>query len=158
MTLAERRAQKSDERKGGCVILIVTRGYRNVKSLQTPFKYGPLRTFEDVIHYGYKVVAHSSYYARILSRAEPGSGMRRTYETNFEQKKNITEAMDEVLNVPKTLILLSRSIVTNNPERKRRLDQMFPLSIDDSSYSSAGLALQKDSEFLQGGNQIDFKN
>ena len=54
------------------------------------------------------MVAHSSYYASILSSAEPGSGMRRTYETNFEQKKNITEAMDEVLNVPKTLILLGR--------------------------------------------------
>ena len=72
---------------------------------------------------------------------------------NFELKNDIGEALNEVLDDHKTLIFLSRALVSKNPERKKKLDRMFPLSMDDSYYSSAALALQKDSEFTQGSVQ-----
>ena len=112
----------------------------------------PIRTFEDVVHYDFKVVVSSSYYAYILSKAKPGSGMRMTYETNFEQKKNSWEAMEAVLDDPKTLMFWGSNIVSSNTTWKKRLTQVVELSMDNLYFTLAGLGLQQDSEFLQGCN------
>ena len=110
----------------------------------------PIRTFDDVVHYNYKVVTHGNYYQNLLKRAKPGTAMNTVYKNHFEKKKNIIEAFEEVVKDPKTLHFGNKALVRGlAPPVKALVQQTFPLNMDDAVYSSATMTLQKDSEFLQ---------
>ena len=70
------------------------------------------------------MVTHSSYYASVLKRAKPGTGMRMIYETNLEKVEGDVEvSLDRVLDDPKakTLMFFGSGLVSRDPERKRKL-------------------------------------
>ena len=52
----------------------------------------PIRTFDDVVHYDYRVVNHSPYFAYFLKSAKPGTAMNTVYCNHFEMKKIPKEA------------------------------------------------------------------
>ena len=112
----------------------------------------PIRTFEDVLHYDYKVIARTSYDERFLASSKPGSARLEVYKKNFEKKSNLHEILQAVIHDPnaKTLFYAPRStLISQNSTDKMLKDQVFALEMDDSVKAMVGLALQKDSEFLQ---------
>ena len=112
----------------------------------------PIRNFEDVVSHKYKVVTHSTYYEGILSRSKLGSGKREVHNNQFEGIMGHDEAIKEVVrdSDSKTLYYATPSqLMPLNPSDKLLKDQLFALKMDDSVYSTAGLALQLDSEFRQ---------
>ena len=112
----------------------------------------PIKTFEDVVHYEYKVVTHNPYYESILKSAKLGTAMNIVYNNHFEMKNTELEGLEEVVKDPKTLYYEDKALVgtmMDGPSEKALLRQTFPLNMDDSVYASASLPLQKDSEFLQ---------
>ena len=110
----------------------------------------PIRTFEDVVHYDYKVLTYSPYYANILKSAKPGTAMNSVYKFQFERMKNFEECLKAVLTEPKTLTYGAKTFLGKYPPSVIKLQrQTFPLEMDDSVYAAASFALQKDSEFLQ---------
>ena len=60
----------------------------------------PIRTFEDVLHHGYKVIARTSYDERFLASSKPGSARLEVYKNNFEKKSNLYEILQAVIQDP----------------------------------------------------------
>ena len=61
--------------------------------------------------------------------------------------------MNEVIEEPKTLMYGLGSVINHNsPIDKELKNQLFTLKIDDGSWMTNTNALQKNSEFLQGGH------
>ena len=120
----------------------------------------PITTFEDVLHHKYKVVAHTSYDERFLARSKPGSAKLEVYKNHFEKKKNRYECINAVIQDldAKTLFYAPPSILISHTQSYKMLtEKVFPLKMDDSVNSFVGLALQKDSEFLQVFNHYILK-
>ena len=110
----------------------------------------PIRTFEDVVHYGYRVVTYSPYYERILKSAKPGSAMNYVYNNHFKMNQGFRgEISEEVVGDPKALFYGPKAVRRNSRFNLRLFRQTFPLNMDDAVYQSNTLGLQKDSEFLQ---------
>ena len=109
----------------------------------------PIRTFEDVVHYNYRVVTNSPYYANLLKRAKLGTAMNTVYNNRFEMKETFEEALEEVVKDPKTLFYSTKALLRGTRLEKALVRQTFPLNMDDGVNVFATLALQKDSEFLQ---------
>ena len=109
-----------------------------------------IRTFQDVIHHDYKVVTNSPFYANKLKSAKNDTAMNTVYKSHFEKKKTMEDSFEEVVNNPKTVHYARRAPPSSvTPSLKALIAQTFPLNMDDSIYSIGGLALQKDSEYLQ---------
>ena len=88
----------------------------------------------------------------ILSISKPGSGKLEAYDSQFEGTMGHDEAIKAVVrdSDSKTLYYATPSqLMPLNPSDKLLKDQLFALKMDDSVYSTAGLALQLDSEFRQ---------
>ena len=110
----------------------------------------PIKTFEDVIHHKYRVIAGNPYSVRHLARAESGSAKRKVHQINFVdqsgRQENDQDSIQEIMSQPKTLLYSQRVLVI--PEEKLVTGQIYALNMDDSAYSLISLGLQKDSEFL----------
>ena len=103
------------------------------------------------------MVTHSSYYAKVLEQAKPGSGMRMIYETNLEKVEgDVGVALDRVIDEPKTLMFYGSNLVFTG-ERKRKLALIKELVLDYYHTTIGALALQRDSEFLQLFNHYTLK-
>ena len=120
----------------------------------------PIKTFEDVIYHEYRVVVLSPYYEKFLANSEPSSAKNEVFKSRYKLLKSQGEmvAADRVLhavvNDPhgKTLLYGNPAALIpsdSKPHRNILKNQMFALKMDDSVYTIATLALQKDSEFLQ---------
>ena len=95
---------------------------------------------------------------RMLQAAKPGSAKNIVFKsytkrsdprnkTSLDQK---TEAINEIINDPKTLLYGESSyVIPGDSTMKTLTDQVFALKMDDTSYGIGTLGLQKDSEFLQ---------
>ena len=84
--------------------------------------------------------------------------MRMIYETNLEKVEgDVGVSLDRVLDHPKTLMFFGYGLVSKDPERKRKLTLTQELVLDYYHTSIGGLALQKDSEFLQLFNHYTLK-
>ena len=107
----------------------------------------PIRSFEDVIYYNYKVVTHSPYLKHILASSKPGSAMLQVYNTHFEKKKDKDETMKAMMQDSKTLSYGGGNwLIKRTPTETH---QVSVLELDDSVHNIGGFAIQKDSEFLQ---------
>ena len=99
----------------------------------------PIKSFQDVLHYDYQVITNTPYFEYLLSSAKPGTAKNIVYKNNHKVMKT-TEAYEKVRSDSKTLLMAYETTVK---------DGTAPLKIEDSVYSISGLALQRDSEFLQ---------
>ena len=112
----------------------------------------PVRTFEDVIRLGYKVISISEYYVNNLATAPPDSAKYQAYKLHFENgngmKDNFEVAIEEAISDPGTLIYATELGLVAGFGKNSPADQLFALRMDDASHVWGGLALQKDSEFL----------
>ena len=108
----------------------------------------PISTFEDVVHHKYKVITHSRYYEDKLAMSKPGSAKLEVFDNLYEFKKDYTEALNEVIqdSDSKTLLYADPLVIIRE---KILTDQVYAIKMDDSVYGVGGLALQKDSEFLE---------
>ena len=107
----------------------------------------PIRNFEDVLHYDYKVTTDTDFYKNIFASAAPGSGMHKIYKKYLENSEHIGELKDvesylNLLSEPKTLFFGPKEVAGLS-------DDLTALKLDDEIKTQAGLMLQKDSEFLQ---------
>ena len=114
----------------------------------------PVNTFEDVLHYDYKVVAWSSYLIDLLRSSEPGTAKHETYNlyfSNGQETKDNAESINEMLSdsESKTLFYAQRiSVIPKSPYEKLLMERIYPLHMHDAFYNLLGFGLQKDSEFL----------
>ena len=113
----------------------------------------PVKTFDDVIHYGYKVIVKSSYYKGVLAEAKSGTAKHQVYKKYIENERirdEPFEAEREIISDPKTLwYIIKLATVPLTATGKELLDQVVALKMDDSSYAISGFGLQKESEFLK---------
>ena len=80
------------------------------------------------------------------------------YDTNLVKVEgDVGDSLDRVLDHPKTLMFFGSGLVSEDPERKRKLTLTQELVLDYYHTSIGGLALQKDSEFLQLFNHYTLK-
>ena len=111
----------------------------------------PVKTFEDVLHYEYKVVAWSTYLINLLRDSEPGTAKHEAFNTYFSQTDDNVDSIHEMMSdsESKTLFYAQRiSVIPKSPYEKLLMDKIYPLQMDDAFYNFLGLGLQKDSEFL----------
>ena len=119
----------------------------------------PVKTFEDVIHYGYKVIPYMLYYEKMLRDAKPGTAKNIVYNsylrtidtTNKTQRELAVYIFKEAISDSKTLIYMPSAVLaeTDYAPFKELADQMVALKMDDAQFSTGTVGLQKDSEFLQ---------
>ena len=84
--------------------------------------------------------------------------MRMIYDTKLEKVEgHVTDTLDRVINEPKTLMFYGSGLVSEVPETRRKLTLTQELVLDYYHTSIGGLALQKDSEFLQLFNHYTLK-
>ena len=104
----------------------------------------PIRSFDDVIEHGYRVIVTSGYYKKLLANSQPGTSKQMVYKMHIEKAdvKPWDESIREVIE-HKTLIYYNDILPRNKP----MIDQLVILKMDAPAYSVAGFALQKDSEF-----------
>ena len=115
----------------------------------------PIRTFDDVVHYDYKVVTTAPYFENIMVTAKPGTAMNTVHNNQFELRDNskIEEVLKEVINdnvllyLPETTYGIISDDLTE--AEKALAPHTFPLKMDDAVYGFVTLVLQNDSEFLQ---------
>ena len=109
-----------------------------------------VKSFEDVIQNGYKVITQSSYYASFLADAPPGSAKNQVYD---EIMREDTSPALKLISEPRILWFTELSALVPNPRmafnERAAYQEVTPLKMDDESYSYGTLALQKDSEFLE---------
>ena len=123
----------------------------------------PIRTYEDVIHHDFKVIAYAGHLRDMLRDAGPDTAKNKVFESSRlielnDQTPNAyldasIEAMNEVVRDPKTLLLTISNInmlksYSNNEEYKQLMDQMLALKMDDSWFQINTFWLAKNSEFL----------
>ena len=70
---------------------------------------------------------------------------------------HVTDTLDRVIYEPKTLMFYGSGLVSEDPETRRKLTLTQELVLDYYHTSIGGLALQKDSEFLQLFNHYTLK-
>ena len=79
----------------------------------------PVSTFEDVIHYDYKVIVYSDYHKNVLAEAHPGSAKYQVYENQVkgvENRDTYIAAMKEVVSDTKTLLYSDQTaLVSRDP-------------------------------------------
>ena len=118
----------------------------------------PVRTFEDVIHHDYKVIAHSGYWESLLRNTKPGTPKNIVYNSHLrkvdrtqDETEMAIEIFKEAIRDSKTLIYASTMAMGGGGAPGYRLleDQMQFVKIDDAQYVSISLGFPKDSEFLQ---------
>ena len=126
----------------------------------------PVRTFEDVIHYDYKVIAQSEYFENILRYAKSGtaknivfhSHLKKIDRTKKPQAELAIDIFNEAIKDPKLLIYMASSslesgscevCLRNYSAYQELADQMLALKMDDAQFAMATIGLQKDSEFFQ---------
>lgn len=112
----------------------------------------PISTFEDVLHHKYKVISGTAYFDYILSTSAPGSAKHRVFNTNYELKNGMPEAIKAMLHDPdkKTLIYaIPKNLLAKTPSGKILANHAFALKMDDAIYGQGTFGLQRDSEFLQ---------
>ena len=73
----------------------------------------PIKTFEDVIHHEYRVIAANPFTVMHLRRAKPGSAKRKVYQMNladedWDMKGDIKVYMRKIISEPKTLFYSQR--------------------------------------------------
>ena len=120
----------------------------------------PINTFEDVVHHNYKVVTYSHYFENILASSKPGSAKHEVFNSLFEFKSN-EEALNAVIEDPDKKTLLYANplrLLPTTPSERILTNQVFALKMDDSVYAIGGLALQKDSEFVDIFNHYILKS
>ena len=107
----------------------------------------PIWSFEDVIHYDYKVIVSSAYHKGLLALAEKGTPKYSVYETYIENDRirDHEEALTEIISNPKTLMYSDDVAMIGYPQAHN----VIALKMDDSAYSWGAFGLQKDSEFLE---------
>ena len=111
-------------------------------------------TFEDVIHYDYRVVSHLRSLVDQLRDSDQGTAKHETFNRYFyngEEEKDVVECILEMISdeESKTLLFAQKiSVIPKSNYEKFLMDKIYPLKMDDSSYNLLGLGLQKDSEFL----------
>ena len=106
----------------------------------------PVRNFEDVIHYGYKVIIDSYYFKDMLATSTPGTAKFQVYKKYIEH--GALEDITKILSEPKTLYFGPKEWTS---------DDYIALKIDDQYKAYGGLILQKDSEFLPAFNHYLMK-
>ena len=112
----------------------------------------PIRTFEDVLHHNYKVIASSPYFANILANSKPGSAKFEVYNNHFEMNSDLDESINAIIQDSNSKMLLytePSALIPTTPAEKMLTDQLFALKMDNPIVGLTCLALQNDSEFLQ---------
>ena len=119
----------------------------------------PVKNFEDVLFYGYKVTTYSPNYKRQLSTEAPGTAKHRVYEKYLKEKElknsveSVNAALMETLEDPKALLYGAEGIISPYSRSDKALRAQFQtLKTTDASWITLTLALQKESEFLQAFN------
>ena len=107
----------------------------------------PVRTFEDVIHHDYKVVAVNSYTANLMRSAKEGSAKREVYK-NYIHSSTYEEAIEMVIEDPKTLFYSWEGVLVDE-DMQRFQGQVYALKMDDATYSLMAFGLRENSEFRQ---------
>ena len=105
----------------------------------------PVKNFEDVIHYDYKVIAHSNHVESLLKNSGTGTARMKVYQDKFEMKKNREEAINEVVDDPKCLLFTHLAISLSEDPK----DRTYPLKTDNLVNTFGGFGFQKNSEFVQ---------
>ena len=114
----------------------------------------PVNTFDDVIHYNYKVVTWSTYLIDLLRGSEEGTGKHEAYNryfSNGEESRDIVDSITAMVSdsESRTLFYAQRiTVIPKSLEEKALIEKIYPLQMDDAFYNILGLGLQKDSEFL----------
>ena len=121
----------------------------------------PVKTFDDVLAYDYKVIIVGYYHLGLLRDSPPGSSKRTVFETFFEENDpkdgkendlfmpwngpNLDLARDIIKEDLKTLFYCADSCVNldNTPD-----DRLLSLKMHDTFYTLGGYALQNNSEYL----------
>ena len=124
----------------------------------------PVKNFEDVLFYGYRVTTYSPNYQRQLAAEEPGTAKHRVYEKYLKEKElnnsmeTVKAALTETLEDPKTLMYGNVGVISPYSRVDKELTAQFQtLKMIDASWSTFAIALQKDSELLQAFNYYILK-
>ena len=113
-----------------------------------------VKTFEDVLHYNYRVVAWSRHLIDQLRDSDPDTAKHEAYNRYFgngEEAVDIVETIHDMISdsESKTLLYTQKiTVIPKSPYEKLLMDKIYPLKMDDASYNLLGYGLQKDSEFL----------
>ena len=119
----------------------------------------PIKTFEDVLHYDYKVIAWSTPLSMLLASPNAGKFKNEVYQRYFAdgqlkksadaQSRNlmIRNTIKEVMSNPKTLFYSHKAVMIQADQLLK--GRVLALQMDDASHINLGFALQKDSEFLE---------
>ena len=119
----------------------------------------PIKTFEDVLHFDYKVIAWSTPLSMMLASPNAGKSKNEVYKRYFSDgqlKKSanaqsrsimILNTIQEVMSNPKTLFYSHKAVMIQ--ARQLLQGRVLALEMDDASHINIGFALQKDSEFLE---------
>ena len=119
----------------------------------------PIKTFEDVLHYDYKVIAWSTPLSMLLASPNAGKFKNEVYQRYFAdgqlkksadaQSRNlmIRNTIKEVMSNPKTLFYSHKAVMIQADQLLQ--GRVLALQMDDASHINLGFALQKDSEFLE---------
>ena len=121
----------------------------------------PVKTYDDVIAYDYKVIIVGFYHLSLLRDSPTGSGKRLVYEKYFEENDpqdgkenalfrpwtgpNLNWAKDVIKTDLKTLFYCADSCVELDITPN---DRMVALQMHDTFHTLGGFALQKNSEYL----------
>ena len=121
----------------------------------------PIRTFEDVMDQGYKVIVSTAFYKIILAESEQERAKYKVYKKYIENERvrdKENEALKEVISGEKTLWYSTYlEMVPDSPKRKLLLDQVVALKMDDSLFGLTSFGLQNNSEFLEIFNHFILK-
>lgn len=124
----------------------------------------PVKTFEDVLFYDYKVIVIGMYQLYLLMSSPPASGKHMYYKAYFENfvqndfndsfldpgnellrpwsRENLEWAATEVRRDPKVLLYCADTDVNLD-------DTMVALKMDDAFYTMVDFIMQKNSEYLE---------
>ena len=116
-----------------------------------------IKNFDDILHNKYKVLAFSTHYKNILANAEDGTARKKVYQNYFGMKKDYDEALQEVIENPRTLLFASGRIKESKLKQKELAQRVMKLNTDNLGYSIGSFGLQKNSEFLQMFNHYILK-
>ena len=118
----------------------------------------PVRTFDDVLAHGYRVIIAGGFNLKLLKNSPIASSKHMVYKLYFENddplegKENdnwrawyengIDWAKNEIRKDPKTLFYCADSCV------KYKNDTIVALKMHDSTYTMGGFGMQNNSEYL----------
>ena len=129
----------------------------------------PIKTFEDVITFGYRIIVWTNEDEDFFSNASPGTARARIYETSFDNLHNISaypslSYLEILLDNPQALMFTDRlHLIPRDVDYKADLDvveaqylqyfrylltQIMFLQVDGAPSTFSSLALQNQSELL----------